>query len=1543
MRFHFFPLSLRAIAPRFFRKIPLAFMIFAAAHLAQQANCAHVDPAQLNLGRRVVVVDPAAWERWGQGLQNPSSGATVAAKERAALFAVPEPDSQMVWQQSLRPVWLDFHHSMTLTYRSHVPSAGDIIIDNAAAAFSGNWSTGTSAPNKYGADYRYAASGSGAAATYNANVPTAGTYAVYVWYPHGANRADNAPCTVIFSGGSHTYAVNQQENGGQWVRLGAHSFEAGGGQIVIGTAGANPSVVMADAVRFILQNKAASSHSSSAFSARKAAAQSVDFPLVRLKAGTDSWFTALNYSGIEADGQTHTKTIDLRLLTQSAQICGIQIRLDSDSTTGTTFLLENCEFTDQPPGHRYPPVVERPPAQAGFVLDASSTAGWMARTDWIGVNPPQEYSVRAAGGSLIFAVADASKAMKWSKTLSVAQDVSAYPYVVMRYRCGNLRASASDYALYLSGTDSAGTAAEARPFYQASLIADGTWRWAVAQAPGISKVKLVAVQTAANAAGNAYLEISTLQFMDSDPRTNLSYFTSLDAGWDGLTSGTAGFEFLDLTTLFNADADQLLPRMSLNLPWFGSEQLTAAGRVPFRIRLENPNLVATELPTLSNLIVPVRQPACEVYLLLGTYFPAAEDSSSNQILAAVDETERFSVNVAYADGTREDYLPADISSGLHRIENMTFSALAFPADPGRAIETITLRDRSDGGLFALAAVSLNTSGKRMYEKAFAIPPPDVVASIPDPPGRAARIEFSTPTLILENAYSIMRMNCSAGLALREWTSHFTGHSLLGSEADGRIFSGKIGAAAFTSRDFEVKSVDVRTSGTDIIASIGLSLRGFNATLDGTLLAWTKSQKAKNQQNIEAAQDANDFHFSLELKNEGAQSLPLEITFPDLPQLTLGPDPANLHYAFPRQTFLLGSAAVAVEESYSGDFPVQFMDVYDPSQGWGLCLLVKDLNLISKYFRLAKNADSASLSVRYPTLASRGLPAGATMELAPFALHPHVGDWHEGLAAYRRWSQIWYAPRSPRQKWFQEIYTCRRDYPTGGSGYLFDRTANTYTFDLEIQNAARNFGAPPDLIDISSWGWSPTTGRVGDYRRYDLGGLDNFRSGIAYSQQRDIPVGLYIEGYGLDDRSTIWSQGGSDWVIIKSTGAPYGTDPHVWMMCSHVAAWQNYMRELYNGVAAETGADAMYIDVYGMAWDSFACHSGTHGHAIGEKPLRGEMQMTRAIREGLNAVRPGIPIYTEYTPVDVTSQYQDGSFSYTIWYGDNQVCPTETNLYRFCFPDFKQIEIVNGLFDAKNWTEEGLKKAFMNGEGLWIKGELGSWYDANTLAFYNKSHEIFRDHRDAFTCADPEPFLPVSVGNVFAHRFAAGEKQIINLYNANWSGVSGELLRIGAVSDAHVVDLWGERMLEIVPAAPAAAGALAAPAAAANPASATHAVQDYAIRARLFPRDIGCVGIFKRRMDVRRDGDMLTISLLGAAAIPDASASIELVGVNGQQRRVQTIPITKAEVSASISAYFTPLPDTLLIKYKQNGIVLDEYILASLAAPQPPPSVLWALY
>lgn len=146
----------------------------------------------------------------------------------------------------------------TNTYLSGVyqfTTAGEIIMDNPEATFTGSWTEATASTDKYSTNYRFATAVGGAAtatATWRPNLTTAGKYDVFVWYPQGANRANNAPYLISFNGGTTNVLVNQQTDGGGWRLIASGlDFSKGTNGFVRLANNANPSVVLADAVRFV--------------------------------------------------------------------------------------------------------------------------------------------------------------------------------------------------------------------------------------------------------------------------------------------------------------------------------------------------------------------------------------------------------------------------------------------------------------------------------------------------------------------------------------------------------------------------------------------------------------------------------------------------------------------------------------------------------------------------------------------------------------------------------------------------------------------------------------------------------------------------------------------------------------------------------------------------------------------------------------------------------------------------------------------------------------------------------------------------------------------------------------------------------------------------------------------------------------------------------------------------------------------------------------------------------------------------------------------
>ena len=132
-----------------------------------------------------------------------------------------------------------------------------VIVDNNSAGFSviGTWSTGTSATDKYGTDYRFHTTQSvSEPATWTGTLNGAGgNYLAQAWWSVGANRSTNAPYVVYHKSGSTTVKVNQQANGGKWNSLGTFDMNSGANDIKLSCWTTTGFVVIGDAVRWVPQ------------------------------------------------------------------------------------------------------------------------------------------------------------------------------------------------------------------------------------------------------------------------------------------------------------------------------------------------------------------------------------------------------------------------------------------------------------------------------------------------------------------------------------------------------------------------------------------------------------------------------------------------------------------------------------------------------------------------------------------------------------------------------------------------------------------------------------------------------------------------------------------------------------------------------------------------------------------------------------------------------------------------------------------------------------------------------------------------------------------------------------------------------------------------------------------------------------------------------------------------------------------------------------------------------------------------------------------
>jgi N-acetyl-anhydromuramyl-L-alanine amidase AmpD len=126
------------------------------------------------------------------------------------------------------------------------PSSATTTVNDAPAVSAG-WSTGTSAADKYGADYKFKSTAAVSDPAVWTNNLTGGTYDISAWWPAGANRSATAP--YILPNGA-TVNKNQQVNGGSWQALGTIGIAGGTNTTKLSCWTTTGYVVVADAIKY---------------------------------------------------------------------------------------------------------------------------------------------------------------------------------------------------------------------------------------------------------------------------------------------------------------------------------------------------------------------------------------------------------------------------------------------------------------------------------------------------------------------------------------------------------------------------------------------------------------------------------------------------------------------------------------------------------------------------------------------------------------------------------------------------------------------------------------------------------------------------------------------------------------------------------------------------------------------------------------------------------------------------------------------------------------------------------------------------------------------------------------------------------------------------------------------------------------------------------------------------------------------------------------------------------------------------------------------
>ena len=547
---------------------------------------------------------------------------------------------------------------------------------------------------------------------------------------------------------------------------------------------------------------------------------------------------------------------------------------------------------------------------------------------------------------------------------------------------------------------------------------------------------------------------------------------------------------------------------------------------------------------------------------------------------------------------------------------------------------------------------------------------------------------------------------------------------------------------------------------------------------------------------------------LTIKNTGSSSIVAEPVFPLLRNICPeGTATSSLFCFFPKQGELANNMAlINHEEAYSGYFPFQFINVYARDKG-GIYIMTKDTQNTPKNYFLKKINGTVDMGVKYRP---KELAPQEVWVLPPAILKAHEGDWHDAFYDYRDWVRTWHKPVLERKEWFQDIFNYRQlflHYIFGEEG-AYDASTGKLDLVTKIRESEEAFGGV-DYVKLFDWGRDPISGRCGDYTPWNYYGEQlktELISQIQILKSMGINTGLYYEGYLISNESNIAKLKGEEWQMLEKSGAPSANmgENKYFYACPHNEEWIEYLSNTVTNITSMLGTAGAYIDELGFGWQ-YPCYNPNHNHDILHTGISGELQVP-AETKMMQIIRSNLPddivTLTEECPTDVSTQYQDGSYSYGVAFarykngnpaGNNN--PAAISLARFAFPDYKLFEILR-VDEPLGNDIEGVNLVFFNGNGLWIEGPLNNttWFPLEVRDVIKKCYTVLKRNAENFRSNNPMPLVPTLDFRVFANLFPTEKKNLWTIFNAYEWEVDKPVLEIPHVEGAVYYDEWNDKVI-----------------------------------------------------------------------------------------------------------------------------------------------------
>lgn len=782
--------------------------------------------------------------------------------------------------------------------------------------------------------------------------------------------------------------------------------------------------------------------------------------------------------------------------------------------------------------------------------------------------------------------------------------------------------------------------------------------------------------------------------------------------------------------------------------------------IPFKAEFNEVDFCGSGTEAIEELAFDFPELPREALFLIYADFPEMEMSGfeGNEIpLNVLSEPERIQFEIQYSDGSSEEVIPINADNRLYGVTRGR-ALYSLKARHGKRITKVVFQDKMRNASFHIIGATGNINTPIIAD------PP--IAPYWYPESEKVQIDVVD-----------FRFNYKQGLS---WKGIKT--SMLPSYLDLKespVFNLQLSDKDLPSNSWNVLNTTIQTNGI----KIQLDYLDEDLNLKATLLVYQTRQ--------------NEIEMSLDMENMGNKSVDATLHFPIIENLSIG-SVENTWYAFARDGLVVSKVPCEWRDYIGSEKPLQYDGIFNPDIGSGIAFFPRDTTDLFRWYHLSKTNQGIRYALEYTPST---IKQGEKWKSVKFALAVIPGDWKDQFEVYQNWKDTWYKPIAPRIDWFQKAFAFSID--------------NAYEVpDPDIRANAMQFKNRWGDLDLYHiWGWSYIEEKKidwGDYNDFhNLGGLEKLRKNISYFQDSlNIPFALYIDAYLMSTRALNVPDSLKKKWAIKGIDGEYIYPFDSYAMCPEVKEWREYLIDVYKRLDRDLGLKAIYNDETGMYMKSRVCYNTDHNHPVPSYHSQGEGDMIKEIKKAL----PKTAVYNELGASDVMSQYCDGSFGYTTFWGKHVpqrwgnpsqhmsydiIAPHYLHLKRFACPDFKVFEL--NMFETPwrdgNWYIA--KFPFFNGNGYYHRFDDGTDADEEALELFRRIRLLQEMYKNEFSSMDVEPMVRTEIPNMVANRFSSQANDIYTLFNGGFRTSEGIQLVFDLVDDASYINVWDQQKIDVI--------------------------------------------------------------------------------------------------------------------------------------------------